>query len=74
MEQFYSILKEIAENCDFENRDEAFIRDIFNKNMLDDDKQRELLRDIVLNERLALLSTWKWAIRTNSAFSLPATE
>ena len=29
VEQFYSILKELAENCDFENRDEVIIRDIF---------------------------------------------
>ena len=40
VEQFYSILKELAENCDFENREEAIIRDIFITNMLDDDIQR----------------------------------
>ena len=44
VEQFYSILKELAENCDFENREEVIIRDIFITNMLDDDIQRELLR------------------------------
>ena len=47
VEQFYSIVKELAENCDFENREEAIIRDIFITNMLDDDIQRELLRDTV---------------------------
>ena len=51
VEQFYSILKELAENCDFENRDEVIIRDIFVTNMLDDDIQRELLRDTVDPER-----------------------
>ena len=51
VEQFYSILKELAENCDFENREEAIIRDIFITNMLDDDIQRELLRDTVEPER-----------------------
>ena len=51
IEQFYSILKELAENCDFENREEAIIRDIFITNMLDDDIQRELLRDTVEPER-----------------------
>ena len=50
-EQFYSILKELAENCDFENREEVIIRDIFITNMLDDDIQRELLRDTVDPER-----------------------
>ena len=51
VEQFYSILKELAENCDFENREEAIIRDIFITNMLDDDIQRALLRDTVEPER-----------------------
>ena len=51
VEQFYSILKELAENCDFENREEVIIRDIFITNMLDDDIQREFLRDTVDPER-----------------------
>ena len=51
VEQFYSILKELAENCDFGNREEVVIRDIFITNMLDDDIQRELLRDTVDPER-----------------------
>ena len=51
VEQFYSILKELAKNCDFENREEVIIRDIFITNMLDDDIQRELLRDTVDPER-----------------------
>ena len=50
-EQFNSILKELAENCDFENREEVIIRDIFITNMLDDDIQRQLLRDTVDPER-----------------------
>ena len=51
VEQFYSILKQLAENCDFENLEEVIIRDIFITNMLDDDIQRELLRDTVVPER-----------------------
>ena len=51
VEQFYSILKELAENCDFESREEVIIRDIFITNMLDDEIQRELLRDTVDPER-----------------------
>ena len=47
VEQFYSILKELAENCDFENREEVVIRNKFIINMLDDDIRRELLRDTV---------------------------
>ena len=51
VEQFYSILKELVENCDFENREEVIIRDIFITNKLDDDIQRKLLRDTVDPER-----------------------
>ena len=51
VEQFYSISKELAENCDFENREEMIIRVVFITNMLDDDIQRELLRDTVDPER-----------------------
>ena len=51
VEQLYSILKELAENCDFENREEVIIRDILITNMLDDDIQRVLLRDTVDPER-----------------------
>ena len=51
MEQFFSTLKELAENCDFENREEAMIGDVFIKNMLDDDIQRKLWRDTVEPER-----------------------
>ena len=41
----------MAENCDFENREEVIIRDIFITKMLDDDIQRELLPDTVDPER-----------------------
>ena len=51
VEEFYSILKELAENCNFESREEMIIRDICITNMLDDDTQRELLRDTVDPER-----------------------
>ena len=51
VEQFNSILKELAENCDFENREEVIIRDIFITNMLDDDIHRELLSDTFDPER-----------------------
>ena len=51
VEQFYSFLIELAENCDFENCEEVIIKDIFITNMLDDDIQRELLRDTVDPER-----------------------
>ena len=56
MEHFYSILKELAENCDFENREKVIIRDIFITNMLDDYIQRDLIRDSVDPERALSLA------------------
>ena len=47
VEQFYRLFKELAEKCNFENREEMIIRDIFMTNMLDDDIQRDFLRDTV---------------------------
>ena len=44
-------MKELAENCNFKNCEEVIIRDIFITNMLDDDIQREILRDTVDPER-----------------------
>ena len=51
LEQCYSILKDSAQNWVFENCDEVIIRDIFIINILDDDIQRELLRDTVDPDR-----------------------
>ena len=51
VEQFYTILNELAENCDCESREEVIIRDIFITNMLEDDVQRELLHDTADPER-----------------------
>ena len=51
VEQSNSILKELAADCDFKNREEVIIRDIFISNMLVDDIQRELLRHTVDTER-----------------------
>ena len=51
VEQFYSTLKVLSERCDFLNREEDIIRDIFITNMLDDDIQRELMRDDVKPKR-----------------------
>ena len=49
---FYGVLKELDENCGFENRQEAIIRDIFIINMIDDDIQREFLRCTVEPEEV----------------------
>ena len=42
----------MAQNCDFENREEVIIRDIFITYMLDHDNQRELFGDTVDPERV----------------------
>ena len=44
VEQFYGKLKELAENCDFENKEETLIRDVFITNLIDPEIQKELLK------------------------------
>ena len=42
-----SKLKELAENCDFENKEETLIRDVFITNLIDPEIQKELLKQTV---------------------------
>ena len=66
VEHFYSVLKELAQNCDFENKEEAIIWDIFIANMLDDVIQHELLTDTVELER-----TLRIAVSTSTKDFVP---
>ena len=47
VEHFYGKLKELAENCDFENKEETLIRDVFITNLIDPEIQKELLKQTV---------------------------
>ena len=47
VEHFYGKLKELVENCDFENKEETLIRDVFITNPMDPDIQKELLKQTV---------------------------
>ena len=47
VEHFYEKLKELAENCDFENKEETLIRDVFITNLMDPEIQMELLKQTV---------------------------
>ena len=47
VEHFYGKLKELAENCDFENKEETVIRDVFITNLIDPEIQKELLKQTV---------------------------
>ena len=47
VERFYGKLKELAENCDFENKEETLIRDVFITNLIDPEIQKELLKQTV---------------------------
>ena len=44
VEVFYGKLKDLAENCDFENKEEILIRDLFITNLIDPEIQKELLK------------------------------
>ena len=48
VEHFYGKLKELAENCDFENMEETLIRDVFITKLLDPEIQKELLKQTVV--------------------------
>ena len=56
VEQFYGKLKELAENCDFENKEETLIRDVFITNQIDPELQNELLEQTI-EPRQALENT-----------------
>ena len=47
VEHFYGKLKELAENCVFENKEETLIRDVFITNLIDPDIQKKLLKQTV---------------------------
>ena len=47
VEHFYGKLKELAENCDFENKEETLIPDVFITNLIDPEIQKELLKQTV---------------------------
>ncbi|XP_075239367.1 uncharacterized protein LOC142334924 [Convolutriloba macropyga] len=47
VEHFYRKLKELAENCKFENKEETLIRDVFITNLVDPEIQKELLKETV---------------------------
>ena len=59
VEHFYGKLKELAENCDFENKEETRIRDVFMSYLIDPEIQKELLKQTV-EPRQALELAIKW--------------
>ena len=63
----------IIENCDFENREEVKIRDIFITNMLDDDIHREPLQDTIGPQRtLSIPTNVEMGLQTSNEY-LPTT-
>ena len=47
VEHFYGKLKELAENCDFENKEENLIRAVFITNLIDPEIQKDFLKQTV---------------------------
>ena len=47
VEHFYQKVKELAENCDFKNKEKTLIRDVFITNLMDPEIQNELLKQTV---------------------------
>ena len=57
VEHFYGKLKELAENCDFENKEETLIRDVIITNLMDPEIQKELLKQTVEPRQAVELAT-----------------
>ena len=47
VDHFYGKLKEMAEICDFENKEETLIRDVFITNLIDPEIQKEFHKQTV---------------------------
>ena len=47
VEHLYGKLKELAENCDFENKEETLIRNVFITNLMDPEIRKKLLKQTV---------------------------
>ena len=47
VEHFYGKPKELTENCDFENKEETLIRDVFITNLIDPEIHKQLLKQTV---------------------------
>ena len=47
VQHIYVELKELAENCDFENKEQTLIRDVFVTNLIDPEIRKELLKQTV---------------------------
>ena len=45
--QLYGKLKKLAEKCDFENKEETLIRDVFINNLIDPEIRKEILKQTV---------------------------
>ena len=58
VKHFYGKIKELAENCDFENKEETLIRDVIITNLIDPVIQKELLK-LTVESRQALELTIK---------------
>ena len=70
VEHFYGNLKELAENCDFGNKQETLIRDVFITNVVDPEIQRELPKQTVEpHQVLELRLTWNSGCETSIKIS-----
>ena len=67
-------MKELAVNCDFENREEVIIRDIFITNILDDEIQRQHFCDTIDPEKVLSIAVILEMGHQNEHEYLPTTS
>ena len=56
MEHFYGKLKEFAENCDFQNKEETWTGDVFITNLINPEMLKEFLEQTVEPKKASELS------------------
>ena len=70
-EHLYAKLKKTAANCDFENKTEALIRDVFITDLIDPGLQKELLKQTMeLRKAFELTLNIELGIKTSANYKL----
>ena len=68
---YYGKVKKLAESCDFENKEETLIRDVFITNLIDAEIQKELLKQTVQpHQALELAIKMEVGMRNQLQFQL----
>ena len=57
VEKYFRNVKELADNCDFGDKEDSLVREVFVANILDEESQRQLLGETVEPQNALKLTT-----------------